>query len=144
MKSDKMLYMIHSDIEPLIEKTDNSNNDLEKSSTTKKKKGKNILCGYSMSTIWAFHHLENSLFHRQGCMKKFSESLREHAKNIIQIEKKNMLAKKKRTKITSRCNRMLHLPKNSCKKDHCHFLHKYTGTAHDICNLRFNFPTKFL
>ena len=40
MKSDKMLYMIHSDIEPLIEKTDNSNNDLEKSSTTKKKKQK--------------------------------------------------------------------------------------------------------
>ena len=77
-------------------------------------------------------------------MKKFSESLREHAKNIIQIEKKNMLAKKKRTKITSRCNRMLHLLKNSCKKDHCHFSHKYTGTAYDICNLRFNFPTKFL
>ena len=49
-----------------------------------------------MSTIWAFHHLENSLFHRQGCMKKFSESLREHAKNIIQIEKRNMLALRKK------------------------------------------------
>ena len=51
-----------------------------------------------MSTIWAFHHIENrhSLFHRQGCMKKFSESFREHAKNIIQIEKKNMLALRKK------------------------------------------------
>ena len=48
MKSDKMLYMIHSDIEPLIEKTDNSNNDLEKSSTTKKKKRKKY-------TLWLFN-----------------------------------------------------------------------------------------
>ena len=70
MKLDKILYMIHFDIESLIEKIDNSNNDLEKSSTTQKKKkkkkiAKNILCGYSMSTIWAFHHIENrhSLFH---------------------------------------------------------------------------------
>ena len=38
MKSDKMLCMIHSDTESLIGKIDNSNNDLEKSSTKKKKK----------------------------------------------------------------------------------------------------------
>ena len=37
---------------------------------------------------------------------------------------------------------MLHLLKNSCKKDHCHFTHKYTGTAYDICNLRFNVPNE--
>ena len=40
MKLDKILYMIHFDIESLIEKIDNSNNDLEKSSTTQKKNKK--------------------------------------------------------------------------------------------------------
>ena len=65
-----------------------------------------------MSTIWAFHHIENkhSLCSGENCMKKFCESLRQHAKNIIDSEKKKMLPlTKTRTKITSRCNRMLHL-----------------------------------
>ena len=43
-----------------------------------------------MSTIWAFDHIENK--HTLHCgkdyMKKFCESLREHAKNIIDFEKK--------------------------------------------------------
>ena len=25
-------------------------------------------------------------------------------------------------------------------RDHCHFTGKYRGTAHRVCNLRFNFP----
>ena len=27
-------------------------------------------------------------------------------------------------------------------RDHCHFTFKYRGTAHSICNLRFNVPSK--
>ena len=43
-----------------------------------------------MATIWAFNHIENkhSLYHGKDCMKKFCTSLREHAKNIIDLEKK--------------------------------------------------------
>ena len=46
-----------------------------------------------MSTIWGFDHIENkyTLYHRKDCMKKFRESLREHAGNIISFEKKKML-----------------------------------------------------
>ena len=42
-----------------------------------------------MSTIWAFYHIENkhTLHRGKDCMKKFCESLREHAKNIIDFEK---------------------------------------------------------
>ena len=49
-----------------------------------------------MSIIWAFDHIENkhSLHHGKDCMKKFCGSSKEHAKNIIDFEKK------KRTKIT--------------------------------------------
>ena len=41
-----------------------------------------------------FDHIENkhSLHRGEHCLKKFGESLREHAKNTIDIEKKNMLS----------------------------------------------------
>ena len=44
-----------------------------------------------MSTTWAFDHVENkhSLYREEDCMKTFCESSREHAKNIIEFEKKN-------------------------------------------------------
>ena len=63
----------------------------ENSSTTKI--GEYVPCGYSMSTIWSFNHIKNkhTLYRRKDCMKKFCESLREHAKNITDFEKKNML-----------------------------------------------------
>ena len=46
-----------------------------------------------MSTIWAFDHMENkhTLYRKKDCMKKFCTSLREHAKNIIDIEQNKML-----------------------------------------------------
>ena len=46
-----------------------------------------------MSTIWAFDHIENKhiLYCGEDCMKKFCESLRENAKNIINFEKEKML-----------------------------------------------------
>ena len=75
------------------------------------KKGKHIPLGYSMSTIWAFDDIENkhSLYRGKICMKKFSESLREHAKNVTEFEKKKNFVNEKRTKITSGYNKMLHL-----------------------------------
>ena len=57
MKSDKILYIIYADIESLIEKIDGCANNQENSSTTKI--GEHISCGYSMSSIWTFGHIEN-------------------------------------------------------------------------------------
>ena len=42
-------------------------------------------------------------------MKKFYESLREHAKNVDFEKKKIIPLTKKRAKFTSRCDKMLHL-----------------------------------
>ena len=56
-----------------------------------------------MSAIWAFDNIENKhILHREkDCMKKFCESLREHAKNVTDFEKKkNVTMNKKRVKIT--------------------------------------------
>ena len=91
MKLDKIPYVIYADIKSLIRKLDGCANNLEKSSTTKI--GEHIPCGYSMSTIWRFDHIEDkhTLYLGKHCMKKFSTSLREPAKNIIDFEKRKML-----------------------------------------------------
>ena len=43
-----------------------------------------------MSTIWAFDHIENkyTLYRAKDCMKKFFESSREHARNIIDFKRR--------------------------------------------------------
>ena len=143
MKSDKMPYIIYADIESLIRKTDGCTNNPEKSSTTKI--GEHIPCGYSMSTIWGFDHIKDkhTLCRVKNCMKKFCTSFREHAKNIIDFEKKYVTVNKRRIKITLRCKSMLYLWKKNFKKlseiinyrkvrGHCHYTGKYRGAAYSI------------
>ena len=72
-----------------------------------------------MSTTCTFDHIENkhTIYRGKDFLKKFCESLREHAKNIIDFEKKkNVAINKRRTKITSRCKKLLHLWKKNLKK----------------------------
>ena len=100
MKSGKMSYIIYADIESLIRKIDGCANNLENSSTTKI--SEHTPWEYSISLIWKFDHIENK--------QTFCTSLRKHAKNKIDFEKKkNDTVNKKRTKVTSRCKSILHL-----------------------------------
>ena len=110
-----MPYIIYADIGSLIKKIDGHANNPESSST--RKIGEHIPCGYSMSTIWAFDHIENkhTSYHTLDFMKKFCTSLRKHVKNIIDFEK-NVTLNKRRSKITSRCKSMLYLRKKNLKK----------------------------
>ena len=79
MKSGKMPYIIYSDIKSLIKKINGCVNNPENSSTAKI--GEPFPCGYSMSAIWIFYHIENkhTLYRGIDCMKKFCTSLRENA-----------------------------------------------------------------
>ena len=85
-------------------------------------------------------------------MKRFCKSLREHAKNITDFEKKKMLSLTKEAlkshqgaKVCYTCGKSI-LKKLSKSinyrkvRDHCHYAGKYRGTAHSICNLKFNVP----
>ena len=85
-----MPHIIYVDIELLIRKIDGCKNNPEKYSTTKI--GEHIPCGYSKSTIWGFDYTEDkhTLYRGKDCMKKFCESLREHAKSVTDFEKKKM------------------------------------------------------
>ena len=48
---------------------------------------------FNVNNLPASTHVENKhiLYHGKDCIKKFCESLREHAKNVIDLEKKKML-----------------------------------------------------
>ena len=91
MKLDKITYNIYADIESLIRKIDGFANIPEDLSPTKI--GKHVPFGYSMSIIWGFDHIENkhTLYCIKGYFKKFCTFLREHAKNIIDFEKRKLL-----------------------------------------------------
>ena len=86
--SDKAQFIVHVDLEGLIEKIDGCKYNPENSFT--KKVGKHILSTFSMSTISSFRSVENKhdVYKGKDCMKKFCESLRKHAVKIINFEKK--------------------------------------------------------
>ena len=90
MKSDKISCIIYADIESLIKKIDGCANNPENPSTTKI--GQHISCGYSMSKIWVFDHIENkhTLYRAKYCMKVLYFFKRTR-KNITDFEKKKML-----------------------------------------------------
>ena len=87
-------------------------------------------------------------------MKKFCKSSKEHAKNIISFEKKEMLPLTKELlkshqdpKVCyiwgKRIWKKLSKSKNYQKvRDHCHYTGKYRGASHSICNSKFHVPNK--
>ena len=97
MRSDKMPYIIYADIESLIKKRDEYEN--EKTFKNKNRWGHSLWI-FNVNN-WGFDHIEDkhTLFCPKDCMKMFCESLREHTKKIVDFEK-NVTADKKRIRIT--------------------------------------------
>ena len=91
-----------------------------------------------MSTVWGCDHIEDkhTLYNGKDCMKKFCESLREHAKSIIDFKKKKLLLTRKELKsfidvdVCYICGiRFLkYLSKN---------INYQKARDHSICNLKF-------
>ena len=84
-------------------------------------------------------------------MKNILLDLREHATEIINYEKKEMIPLTKEEKKSYCASRRCYICKrkfstdDSNKKyykvrDHCHYTGKYRGAVHDICNLRCKIP----
>ena len=109
-----------------------------------------------MLTIWAFDYLENkhTLYCDEDCVKKICSSLRQHATNIPNFEKKKMLTlTKKELKLHEdaagyyicgkRILKNLKNLKNYWKfRDHCHYAGKHREAVQSICNLKFNVPNE--
>ena len=83
-----MSYIIYADIESLIKTIDGCANNPENSSTTKI--AEYIPCEYLISSMWPFNNIENkhTINCGESCMKKSCRSLREHATNTLNFEKK--------------------------------------------------------
>ena len=84
-------------------------------------------------------------------MKKFCKDLREHATKIINYEKEDMIPLTKKEGKHHNKQKVCYIRKkefntddNDIKhhklKDHCHYMGKYRGAAHNICNLRYRIP----
>ena len=84
----------------------------------------------------------------KGCMEKFCKDLREHATEIINYEKKEMVPLTYEemelvTKVCYICKKICSTDKNDKNvfklhhkvRDHCHFIRKFSGAAHSICNI---------
>ena len=67
----------------MIKRIDRCKDNNEKSSTVKR--SEYISCGFS---VWQYKH---NVYIAVDCMKKFRESLSEHAMKIINFEKKNII-----------------------------------------------------
>ena len=157
-KSIKLPFIIYADLECLLEKIDTCYNNPEESSTTKI--NHHTPSGYSIFTHCSFDKSKNKLNYYRGedCMKRFCKDLKEHAKKIINCEKKDMIPLTKEEKedynnqkvcyickkefITSDTIESSSLEGNKHYKvrDHCHYTGKYRGAAHNICNLRYKIP----
>ena len=111
-----------------------------------------------MSTICGFDHIEDKhnsySYYNSYYLRKFCTSLKEHKNNIFDFEKKKMLpltvgesklnqdgkecyfcGKRILTKLSKKIN-------YKKVRDHCHYTGKYRGSAHSICNLKFNVPNE--
>ena len=153
-KFDKASFIIYADLQCLIEKTDWCKNNPE-NSFTKKAGEQHIPSVFSMSTIFSFKNIEkkHDVFREKKCMKKFCESLWDHAMKIINYKKEKkwtLLTKEHQQsyengKICYSCkekfeNRYVN-DKKYCKvRDCCHYTGKYGGAAHNICNLKNTVP----
>ena len=107
-KSNKALFIIYANLECLTEKIGGCKNNPENSYTTRV--SEHISSGFSMSTISSFKSIENKhdVYRGKDCMKKFCESLREQAMNIINY-KKNEFINKRAEAIIRKCKNLLYL-----------------------------------
>ena len=144
-------FVIYADLECLLEKISTCNNNPEESSTTEI--NKHTPSGYPLFTYCLFDKTKNKLdyYRSDNCMKKFCKDLREHATKIINYEKKKMISLTKKEeenynkqKVSYICKKEFNTGDSDKKyhkvKDHCHYMGKYRGAAHNICNLRYKIP----
>ena len=145
-KSMKLPFVIYADLECFLEKMSTCINNPNESSTTKI--NKHTPLGYSMFTHCSFDKSKSKLNYYRGkdCMKIFSKDLREHASKIIDYEKKKMIPLTTEEKIYHNKQKKCYIckkefsnneKKNYKVRDHCHYMGKYRGAAHNICSLRY-------
>ena len=144
-KSDKAPFITDVDLACLIENINEYKNNIESSSTAKVREI--IPSIFSVFTISSLERMQNKhdVYRGKYCMKKFSESLREHAMKINSFKKKKIklltneqYKSYKNLKICCICKKKIEdkhaKDKKYCKdRGHCHYTGQYRCAAHSIC-----------
>ena len=131
-KSIKLPFVAYADLECLLKKMSTCRSNPNESSTTEI--NKHTPSVYSLFTHCSFDKSKNKLNHYRGkdCMEKFCKDLREHARKIINCEKKKMTPLTTKEKIYHNEQEISYICKKEFDKnnkkyykvrDHCH----YTG-----------------
>ena len=148
-KSIKLPFIIYADLKCLPQKMSACQNNPNESSTAEI--NKHTPSGYSLYTHCSFDKSKNKLDYYRGknCMKKFCKDFKTHATKIINYEKKKMIPLTLKEEIYHNKHKICYIckkefdtndKKNYKVSDHCHYTGKYTGAAHNICNLRYKIP----
>ena len=90
MKSDKMSYIIYADTESLIKKQMEVQ-IIQKILQQQKLESIFLVDIFNVNYMAFDIYKKHTLYRGEDCIKKICESLREHAKKIIDFEKKKML-----------------------------------------------------
>ena len=132
-----------------IKKQQSCQSSPEKSCTEKKARHEPL--GWAMLTRCSFDEEENKRDYYRGknCIDELCKKLKEHAMEIINYEKKEMIPLTKEENKSYKEQEVCHICeekfcmdeadenyKNGKKvKDHCHYTGKFIGAAHSKCNL---------
>ena len=155
----KNAFVICADLEFLLLKINTCDNDPNKSYTIAKATHKPS--GYSLVTCCSFDKSENEQTYYRGkdCMKKFCDDLKKHVNRIINFEMKPMTPITDKEEESHENQQLCHIcEKEFCTdkdneneykllrkvRDHCHYIRKYRGAAHSICNLRYKIIKEIL
>ena len=158
-KSLKVPFIIYADIECLLKKEHSSQNNPKNSCTQRKAKHKPS--GYSLSLNCLLVETKNrrKFYRRKDCIKKFCNDLKELVAEIISYKEKEMISLIDKEITLYKSQKVCHICKekfcyNKNKKseytlyhkvrDDCQCTGKFRRAAHNICNLRYRVPKKFL
>ena len=143
-KSLKVPFVIYADLECLLKKINNCQNNPNKSYT--KKKATQRPSGYSLVILCSFEKsLNEQKYYREDCVKIFCNDLKDEAMKRINCEKKEMIALTNEEKESYENQEICHICKKEFNndnkvRDHCHYTGKYRGAAHNKCNLNYKIP----
>ena len=150
--------IFYADLDSILEKISTFHNNPNESSTVKI--SNHAPYGYSLFTYCSFDNTKNRLsyYRGQGSMRKFCKDLKEHATKIINCEKKEMITLNheehesyKNRKFCFICKKRFINDEDNKEyhkvRDHCYFIGKYRGTAHNKCSINYkiskNIPVVF-
>ena len=110
-----------------------------------------------MVTKCSFDARKNKLDYGRGraCIEMLSKTLRDHAMEIINYKKQEMIPltdeenkSYEKQKVCHICKKMFCIDENDGNtfklyhkdRDHCHYTGKFRGATHSICNSRYKVP----